>query len=72
MIGGLKVGDDNWDNTKMKVKPNVTFMLMGSADSLPEAPKEKTKFIEDMTESEAAAAVSYGLNFSFSCLGVKF
>ena len=72
MIGGLKVGDDNWDNTKVKVKPNVTFMLMGSADSLPEAPKVKTKFIEDMTESEAAAAVSYGLNFSFSCLGVKF
>ena len=72
MIGGLKVGDDNWDNTKMKVKQNVTFMLMGSADSLPEAPKEKTKFIEDMTESEAAAAVSYGLNLSFGCLGVKF
>ena len=49
MISGLKVGDDSWDNMKLKVK-NVTFMLMGSADSLPEAPKEKTKFIEDMTE----------------------
>ena len=48
MISGLKVGDDSWDN--MKVKNNVTFMLMGSSDSLPEAPKEKTKFIEDMTE----------------------
>ena len=58
MIGGLKVGDEDWDNTKSKVKPNVTFMLMGSADSLPEAPKEKTKFIEDMSEAEAAAAVS--------------
>ena len=58
MISGRKVGDDSWDNMKLKVKNNVTFMLMGSADSLPEAPKEKTKFIEDMTESEAAAAVS--------------
>ena len=52
------MGDDGWDNMKVKVKNNVTFMLMGSADSLPEAPKERTKFIEDMTESEAAAAVS--------------
>ena len=55
------MGDDSWDNTKSKVKNNVTFMLMGSADSLPEAPKERTKFIEDMTESEAAVAVSKGL-----------
>ena len=62
MIGGIIVNDDDWSNTKSKVKPNATFMLMGSADSLPEAPKERTKFIEDMTDSEAAAAVSSGLN----------
>lgn len=32
--------------------------MMGSVDELPSAPKEKTKFIEDMTEEDAAAAVS--------------
>ena len=67
MIGGIIVGDENWNNTKSKVKANATFMLMGSADSLPQAPKEKTKFIEDMTESEAAAAVSGGGRGYRSC-----
>ncbi len=34
---------------------NVTFMMMGSADELPSAPPEPIKFLEDMSESEAAA-----------------
>lgn len=34
------------------------LMMMGSADALPTAPTVKTKFIEDMSEQEAAAAVS--------------
>ena len=34
------------------------FLMMGSVDELPSAPKEKTKFIEDMTEEDAAATVS--------------
>ena len=34
------------------------FMLMGSADALPTAPKEKTLFIEDMTEADAAKLVN--------------
>ena len=33
-------------------------MLMGSADKLPEKPKDQVRFVEDMSESEAAA-VSY-------------
>ena len=33
-------------------------MLMGSADELPTAPKVQTKFIEDMTEAEAAKLVN--------------
>ena len=50
MISGLKVGDDSWDNMKLKVKNNVTFMLMGSADSLPEAPTNtKVETIYDCT-----------------------
>ena len=63
MIGGLIVGNEDWTSTKSKVKNNSMFMVMGSADSLPEAPKEKTRFIEDMTDSEAAAAVSSGLKY---------
>lgn len=31
--------------------------MMGSSDALPQAPVEKTKFMEDMTEAEAAAAM---------------
>ena len=34
------------------------LMMMGSAEALPSAPAEKTKFIEDMSEAEAASAVS--------------
>jgi ubiquitin carboxyl-terminal hydrolase 14 len=45
-------------------------MLMGSADELPAPPKEKTKFIEDMSELEAASALElpFGLrNFGNTC-----
>ena len=37
---------------------NMMLMMMGSADDLPEAPKEKPRFIEDLSEAEAASAVS--------------
>ena len=40
-------------------------MVMGSAEVLPEAPKQKTKFIEDMTESELVSAVC---DISISCM----
>jgi ubiquitin carboxyl-terminal hydrolase 14 len=33
-------------------------MMMGSADALPQAPVEKTMFVEDMTEQQLATAVS--------------
>lgn len=32
-------------------------MMMGSADALPEAPVEKTKFVEDMDDGEIARAM---------------
>ena len=32
-----------------------TLLLMGSADKLPEKPKEQVKFVEDLPENEAAA-----------------
>ena len=34
------------------------LLMMGSAEALPTAPVEKPKFIEDMSEEDAAAAVS--------------
>ena len=34
------------------------LMMMGSAEALPSVPTERPKFIEDMTEAEAASAVS--------------
>lgn len=37
---------------------NAILMMMGSAEELPSAPAQRTKFIEDMTEAEAASAVS--------------
>lgn len=30
-------------------------MMMGSAEAVPEAPKERTQFIEDMTEAQVAS-----------------
>jgi ubiquitin carboxyl-terminal hydrolase 14 len=37
---------------------NVTLLLMGTADELPVEPVMKTMFVEDMTESQLARAVS--------------
>ncbi len=43
---------DSWDAFKGKIKNGAMIMLMGSADPLPEKPKDLPKFLEDMTESE--------------------
>jgi ubiquitin carboxyl-terminal hydrolase 14 len=71
MIGGATINDDEWSiKAKPKIKQGCTFMLMGSADELPAPPKEKTKFIEDMSELEAASALElpFGLrNFGNTC-----
>ena len=37
----------------------MTLLMMGSADALPSAPIQKTKFVEDMSESELSKAVSF-------------
>lgn len=36
----------------------MTLLMMGSADALPSAPVQQTKFVEDMSESEISKAVS--------------
>ncbi len=74
MIGGVNILNEDWGKAKSKIKQvsvcvlfslvpnhwsqNSMFLMMGSVDELPSAPKEKTKFIEDMTEEDAAATVS--------------
>ena len=43
---------ETWAGFESKLKNGATVLLMGSADPLPEAPKEVIKFIEDMSEAE--------------------
>lgn len=50
---------DETELSTLKAKPHQTFMMMGTpSDAAPafQKPKEQTKFIEDMTEAEAARA----------------
>src|SRR2546423_11025042 len=56
LIKGGKLKDDT-DLSKLGVKPNQLFTLIGTASSdgaAVVAPTEKPKFLEDMTEAEAA------------------
>lgn len=48
----------NWWTLSGHLLQNVMLLMMGSAEELPQAPSERPKFIEDMSEAEAAAAVS--------------
>ncbi|KAL5456936.1 hypothetical protein EMCRGX_G034164 [Ephydatia muelleri] len=57
MIGGIKIGDEEWGKARDKLKPNTTLMMMGSAETLPEAPIQQVKFVEDMSENEKAAGL---------------
>ena len=58
MLKGKMINDgETWNESiKALLKDNITLMLMGSADEIVEAPIEKTKFLEDMNESERAQA----------------
>ena len=38
------------------------LLMMGSADQLPEAPKDKVMFMEDMSEQQLASAVRKNIN----------
>uniref|UniRef100_A0A1L8DT55 Ubiquitin carboxyl-terminal hydrolase n=1 Tax=Nyssomyia neivai TaxID=330878 RepID=A0A1L8DT55_9DIPT len=45
---------DEWN---VKLNNGMTILMMGSKDEVPAEPVEKTKFIEDMNESELAVAM---------------
>jgi ubiquitin carboxyl-terminal hydrolase 14 len=57
LVKGGQLKDDA-DMSKLGLKPNQVIMMMGTpsgdTSSIIEKPKEKVKFLEDMTEAEAA------------------
>jgi len=54
----------SWEGFESKLKKGAILLLMGSADPLPEKPKETITFAEDMTEGELlkAEAIPPGLH----------
>lgn len=56
MCKGITLKDDEWN---VALKNGIQFLLLGTKDELAIAPVEKTKFIEDMNESELAVAVRF-------------
>ena len=58
MVRGKTLGDQSWDS--FPIKAGMTILLMGSKEEdFVKEPVEKTKFVEDMNESEYAKAVSW-------------
>jgi len=55
MIKGKIVTDDSWE--EFPVKDGVQLLMMGAADEIPEAPKEKVAFMEDMNDNELSQAL---------------
>lgn len=54
MAKGKALKPESWDG--FALKSGMTLLMMGSADALPDAPVQKTKFVEDMSESELSEA----------------
>jgi ubiquitin carboxyl-terminal hydrolase 14 len=73
-VKGGQLKDDT-NLSKLAVKPGHTFMMMGTPSgdgaAIIEKPKEKIRFVEDMTEAEAAqldTAIPAGLqNLGNTC-----
>ena len=57
LIKGKTIGDNDWSNVTNDLKSNITLMMMGSVDKLPEAPVKPTQFIEDLSETQLAMAL---------------
>lgn len=55
MIKGKIVTDDSWQG--FPVKDGAQLLMMGAVDEIPEAPTEKTNFVEDMTDNELCQAL---------------
>jgi len=58
MFKGRTVGDDTWDSFPINdLQTGSQFMMMGSADVVPEKPKDKTLFVEEMTDAQLNKAM---------------
>lgn len=57
LIKGQSVNDTDWSNVSPHLKNGITLMMMGSVDKLPDAPVQKTQFMEDLTEAQLAMAL---------------
>jgi ubiquitin carboxyl-terminal hydrolase 14 len=54
LVKGGQLKDDT-DMSKLGLKPNQTLMMMGTpSEKVVQAPKEKMKFVEDMTDADLA------------------
>lgn len=58
MLAGVTVGDTEWGKSEKKLKNGSTLLMMGSSEALPEAPVEKIRFVEDLSEAEVAMAMN--------------
>jgi len=57
MIKGQVLKDDEWAAFAKHLKDGAQLLMMGTADALPEAPVQKTVFMEDMSEEQLANAL---------------
>lgn len=57
MVKGQTLKDDDWSTFSKHLKDGIQLLMMGTADALPEAPVQKTVFMEDMSEEQLASAL---------------
>ncbi|UXI17166.1 stromal membrane-associated protein 1 [Sarcoptes scabiei] len=59
MFKGGVIKDDEWNPVMLKsIKNGVTFLMIGSCEEIPDEPKEKVVFIEDLSDKEIATAMN--------------
>lgn len=49
---------DDADLTKLNIKPNHAFMMLGTAGELPKGPETPKKFLEDLPDSQAGVVAN--------------
>ncbi len=56
MFKGQSLGDESWSNFDKHLKDNVTLMMMGSCDPIPQITTQQTNavFLEDLNEQQLA------------------
>ncbi|GAQ83602.1 Ubiquitin-specific protease [Klebsormidium nitens] len=65
--GGLLKDDGDWN--KVGLKAGQKLMMMGTADKLPEAPKDAPVFVEDLPEDQQEAALTKDASVGLINLG---